>query len=199
MKKIETLIRRSNLSVMIDNLKKLNCMIIDVQNLEYIEQPPNKRKNGKNIKNSSIPISKLELIVSEKYFKRICQEIVRCSGLSPDAQKRALFVTTVEIFDRQNAPQERKGLENVLFTSRDGKKQTIKKPISKRSRMVPLQNITVSRTSEIYEKYKEKLQSEYKIETFSGFVNYCIRYNIVTLEQQLKYHKNITINNQILK
>jgi nitrogen regulatory protein P-II 1 len=195
MKKIETLIKRSNRSSVMNKLKKIDCIIMDIQNLDDTEQTPKIQQNGKkNLKNHHIPLSKLEVVVSEKYFKKICQIIIKYSGLSIEIQRKGMFVTNVEIFGKQgNLKQE--NISNVL--SKD-KRQFAGKPLSKRNRMVSLQQITALTTSEIYEKYKGKLKSEYKIKSFSGFIDYCINGHLTTIEQQIKCN-HMTIENQIRK
>lgn len=60
------------------------------------------------------------------------------------------------------------------------------KHLSKRSRTVPLQKLTLQKLQEIYDKNKNTLQDEYRVKSFSDFVNYCIMKSLPTMEKQLK-------------
>jgi nitrogen regulatory protein P-II 1 len=64
--------------------------------------------------------------------------------------------------------------------------KTESKPLPKRSRFVPLQKFTLHKLQVIYEKNKETLRSDYRIKSFSDFVNYCIMKSLPSLEKQLK-------------
>jgi len=58
--------------------------------------------------------------------------------------------------------------------------------LPKRSRFVPLQKFTLQKLQLTYEENKEKLRNDYRIKSFSDFVNYCIMKSLPTLEKQLK-------------
>ena len=69
------------------------------------------------------------------------------------------------------------------------------KPLPKRSRFVPLQKFTLHKLQIIYEENKETLRNDYRIKSFSDFVNYCIMNSLPTLEKQLKNPTVIYENN----
>ncbi|MDH3501493.1 MAG: hypothetical protein OEL69_03175 [Nitrosopumilus sp.] len=196
MKKIEALMKRSNRSSIINQLKKINYVIIDVQNLtgdcEKILNVQTYEKQYPN--NNSISLSKLEIAVSDKNLKKASQIITKHSGLSDHAKRKSMFVTTVEmprIKDISVIKDD--GSYNINADPRDEKKQLIKTPFIKRNRMVSLQQLTVSKTSQFYEKHKKILQSEYGINSYSDFINYCIQKYLVTNELQIKCDSNLTV------
>jgi len=69
------------------------------------------------------------------------------------------------------------------------------KQLPKRSRFVPLQKFTLNKLQVIYEENKETLHDDYRIKSFSDFVNYCIMKSLPTLEKQLKNPTIIYENN----
>ena len=69
------------------------------------------------------------------------------------------------------------------------------KPKIKRSRLVPLQKFTLIKLEKIYDENEEKLQSEYRIKSFSDFVNHCIMGYLPTIEKQLKHETIVYGNN----
>ncbi len=69
------------------------------------------------------------------------------------------------------------------------------RPLPKRSRFVSLQKFTLHKLQVIYEENKETLRSDYRIKSFSDFVNYCIMKSLPTLEKQLKNPTIIYENN----
>ena len=69
------------------------------------------------------------------------------------------------------------------------------KPITKRSRLIPLQKFTLIKLEKIYENNKEKLQTDYRIKSFSDFVNHCIMGYLPTIEKQLKHTTVVYGNN----
>jgi nitrogen regulatory protein P-II 1 len=60
------------------------------------------------------------------------------------------------------------------------------KPLSKRSRSVPLQKLTLQKLQVTYDQNKETLRDDYRVKSFSDFVNYCIMKSLPTMEKQLK-------------
>ena len=69
------------------------------------------------------------------------------------------------------------------------------KQLPKRSRFVPLQKFTLHKLQVIYEENRETLRTDYRIKSFSDFVNYCIMKSLPTLEKQLKNPTIIYENN----
>ena len=58
--------------------------------------------------------------------------------------------------------------------------------VTKRNRLVPLQKRTLYKLEQYYDKHSEVLASDYRIRSFSDFVNYCIMKYLPTLDKQLK-------------
>ena len=69
------------------------------------------------------------------------------------------------------------------------------KQLPKRSRFVPLQKFTLNKLQITYEENKETLRDDYRIKSFSDFVNYCIMKSLPTIEKQLKNPTIIYENN----
>jgi nitrogen regulatory protein P-II 1 len=57
---------------------------------------------------------------------------------------------------------------------------------TKRNRLVPLQKRTLYKLEQYYDEHSEILESDYRIRSFSDFVNYCILKYLPTLDKQLK-------------
>ena len=75
------------------------------------------------------------------------------------------------------------------------KEKSESKPLTKRSRFVPLQKFTLHKLQVTYEENKETIRNDYRMKSFSDFVNYCIVKSIPTLEKQLKNPTIIYENN----
>ena len=58
--------------------------------------------------------------------------------------------------------------------------------ITKRNRLIPLQKRTLYNLEQYYDKHHDVLESDYRIRSFSDFVNYCIMKYLPTLDKQLK-------------
>jgi nitrogen regulatory protein P-II 1 len=69
------------------------------------------------------------------------------------------------------------------------------KPLPKRSRFVPLQKFTLQKLQVLYGEHQETLRSDYRIKSFSDFVNYCIMKYVPALEKQLKNPTIVYENN----
>jgi len=57
---------------------------------------------------------------------------------------------------------------------------------TKRNRLVPLQKRTLYKLEQYYDENREILESDYRIRSFTDFVNYCILKYLPTLDKQLK-------------
>ena len=77
----------------------------------------------------------------------------------------------------------------------DTKRKSETKQLPKRSRFVPLQKFTLNKLQLTYEENKETLRDDYRIKSFSDFVNYCIMKSLPTIEKQLKNPTIIYENN----
>ena len=71
----------------------------------------------------------------------------------------------------------------------------ITKPKINRSRLVPLQKHTLYKIHHIYEENKDKLRDDYRIKSFSDFVNHCILGYLPIIEKNLKHPTIVYENN----
>jgi nitrogen regulatory protein P-II 1 len=135
----------------------------------------------------AIPLSKIELVVSEKDARQVINLISKKSGFSANQGGKIFISEMEEVVDMNtlNAQQDLES-EEIIFSP---------KPIIKRSRLVPLQKFTLIKLVKIYENNKEKLQTDYRIKSFSDFVNHCIMGYLPTIEKQLKHTTIIYGNN----
>jgi nitrogen regulatory protein P-II 1 len=179
MKKIEAIIKRSTYPAIINELNSMGYSIIDKRNLEdtrIMDKQITIKAGSTNVK--TIPLSKIELVVSEKDAREAINLISKKSGFST-SQGGKIFISEMEEvidMDTLNAQQDLEP-EDAIFRS---------KPSKKRSRLVPLQKFTLVKLEKIYEINKEKLQSDYRIKSFSDFVNHCIIGYLPTMENQLR-------------
>jgi len=188
MKKIEAIIKRSNYPVIVSELNKMGYSIIERRNLEdskIFEKHSSSKISSNIIK--IIPLSKIELVVSEKDARNVINLISKQSGFSGNTAGKIFISEMEEIVDlgTLNAQQDLES-DEIYFSP----KSTIK-----RSRLVPLQKFTRIKLEKIYEINQEKLQINFRIKSFSDFVNYCIMGYLPTMEQQLKQSSILYENN----
>ena len=187
MKKIEAIIKRSTYPDIISELSSMGYSIMDRRNLEdnkiFDKQSPSK-VGSTGIK--SIPLSKIELVVSEKDARQVINLISKKSEFSANQGGKIFISEMEEVVDMKtlDAQQDLESEETI----------SPPKPIIKRSRLVPLQKFTLIKLEKIYENNKEKLQMDYRIKSFSDFVNHCIMGYLSTVEKQLK-HPTIVYEN----
>jgi len=188
-KKIEAVIKRKNFPILKTHLNTVGTYIIDKRNLDdshIYDKSKGSRVGATGLK--SIPLAKIETVVSDKNARRIVEMISQNSGLSSDHGGKIFVSEMEEVVDMDtiNGQQD-------LEISVEGKPES--KPLPKRSRFVPLQKFTLRKLQVIYEENKVTLQGDYRIKSFSDFVNYCIMKSLPTMEKQLKnpiiiYEKN---------
>ncbi len=188
MKKIEAIIRRSTYPIIIGELSSMGYSIIDKRNLEdskIFDKQLVSKVGSTGIK--TIPLSKIELVVSEKDARQVINLISKKSGFSANQGGKIFISEMEEVVDMNtlNAQQDLES-EEILFSP---------KPTTKRSRLVPLQKFTLIKLEKIYENNKEKLQTDYRIKSFSDFVNHCIMGYLPTVEKQLKHTTIVYGNN----
>ena len=188
MKKIEAIIRRSTYPIIIGELSNMGYSIIDKRNLEdskIFDKQLVSKVGSTGIK--TIPLSKIELVVSEKDARQVINLISKKSGFSANQGGKIFISEMEEVVDMNtlNAQQDLES-EEILFSP---------KPTTKRSRLVPLQKFTLIKLEKIYENNKEKLQTDYRIKSFSDFVNHCIMGYLPTVEKQLKHTTVVYGNN----
>jgi len=189
MKKIEAVIKRKHFPTIKTNLTVLGTYIIDKRNLEdsqIYDESQGSRVGSTGLK--SVPLAKIEMVVSDKDARKVVEMISKNSGLSSHHGGK-IFVSEMEEVVDMETLDGNQDLEVSL------EKKIESKPIPKRSRFVPLQKFTLHKLQVIYEKNSEVLRNDYRIKSFSDFVNYCIMKSLPTLAKQLKnptiiYEKN---------
>ena len=189
MKKIEAVIKRKNFPAIKTQLNKVGTYIIDKRNLDdgnIYDESKGSRAGSTGLK--SIPLAKIEMVVSDKDARQAVELVSENSGLT-SAHGGKIFVSEMEeVVDMGTLD----GNQDLEINS--GEKPE-SKPLPKRSRFVPLQKFTLHKLQVIYEENKETLKSDYRIKSFSDFVNYCILKSIPTLEKQLKNPTIVYENN----
>lgn len=188
MKKIEAIIKRSNYPLIVSELNKMGYSIIERRNLEdskFLEKQSSS-KIGSDI-TKIIPLSKIELVVSEKDARKVINLISKQSGFSGSNTGKIFISEMEEVVDlgTLNAQQDLES-EEIYFSP---------KSLVKRSRLVPLQKFTLIKLEKIYECNQEKLQMNFRIKSFSDFVNHCIVGYLPTMEKQLKHSSIVYENN----
>lgn len=188
MKKIEAIIKRSNYPLIVSELNKMGYSIIERRNLEdskFLEKQSSS-KIGSDI-TKIIPLSKIELVVSEKDARKVINLISKQSGFSGSNTGKIFISEMEEVVDlgTLNAQQDLES-EETYFSP---------KSLVKRSRLVPLQKFTLIKLEKIYEGNQEKLQMNFRIKSFSDFVNHCIVGYLPTMEKQLKHSSIVYENN----
>jgi len=189
MKKIEAVIKRRNFITIKTNLNAVGTYIIDKRNLEdsqIYDESRGPRIGSIGIK--SVPLAKLEMVVSDKDARKVVEMISKNSGLSANHGGK-IFVSEMEEVVDMNTLDGKQDLE----ISQEEKLEVTQLP--KRSRFVPLQKFTLQKLQLTYEENKETLRSDYRIKSFSDFVNYCIMKSLPTLEKQLKNPTIVYENN----
>jgi len=188
-KKIEAIIKRKNFPIIKTNLNTVGTYIIDKRNLDdsnIYDELQGSSSGSINLK--SIPLAKIEMVVLDKDARSVVEMISRNSGLS-SLHGGKLFVSEMEEVVDMDTLDGQKDLEIP------SKEKFESKSLPKRSRFVPLQKFTLHKLQITYEENKETLRNDYRIKSFSDFVNYCIMKSIPTLEKQLKNPTIIYENN----
>ncbi len=189
MKKIEAVIKRRTFTTIKTNLNAIGTYIIDKRNLEdshIYDESKGSRVGSNGIK--SVPLAKLEMVVSDKDARKVVEMISKNSGLTVNHGGK-IFVSEMEEVVDMNTLDGQQDLE----VSQEQKLETSQLP--KRSRFVPLQKYTLQKLQLTYEEHKETLRTDYRIKSFSDFVNYCIMKSLPTLEKQLKNPTVVYENN----
>jgi nitrogen regulatory protein P-II 1 len=188
-KKIEAVIKRRNFTVIKTNLSAVGTYIIDKRNLEdsnIYDESKGSRIGSTGIK--SVPLAKLEMVVSNKDARKVVEMISKNSGLSANHGGKIFVSEMEEVVDMNTL-----GGQQDLGISSEEKLEVTQLP--KRSRFVPLQKFTLQKLQLTYEENKESLRNDYRIKSFSDFVNYCIMKSLPTLEKQLKNPTVVYENN----
>ena len=189
MKKIEAVIKRKNFSFIKTSLNAIGTYIVDKRNLEdsqIYDEVKGSRVGSTGLK--SVPLAKIEMVVSDKDARKVVEMISQNSGLLSNHGGK-IFVSEMEEVVDMNTLDGKQDLES------NQEKRLESRQLPKRSRFVPLQKFTLHKLQVIYEENKESLRDDYRIKSFSDFVNYCIMKSLPTLEKQLKNPTIIYENN----
>jgi nitrogen regulatory protein P-II 1 len=188
-KKIEAIVKRKNFPMIKNTLNTVGTYIIDKRNLDdsnIYDESQGSRVGSTSLK--SVPLAKIEMVVSDKDARMVVEMISKNSGLS-SIHGGKLFVSEMEEVVDMDTLDGRQDLEI------SSKEKPESKLLPKRSRFVSLQKFTLHKLQVTYEENKETLRNDYRIKSFSDFVNYCILKSIPTLEKQLKNPTIIYENN----
>ena len=181
MKKIEAIIKRSSYTSIATQLHSMGYTIIDRRNLEdnQIFDSQKGSKVGGTLGLEIIPLSKIELVVTEKDARKVIDLISKKSGVT-SSKIGKIFVSEMEEvveIDTLEGTQDLE-LDEIIIPP---------KPKIKRSRLVPLQKYTLLGLQTVYDENHETLASDYRIKSFSDFVNHCIMGYLPSFEKQLKH------------
>lgn len=180
MKKIEAVIKRKNFPTIKTDLSALGTYIVDKRNLDdsqIYDESQGSRVGSTGLK--SIPLAKIEMVVSDKDARKVVEMISKNSGLSSNHGGKIFVSEMEEVVDMETLDGQQ-DLE-ISFEEKIKSKQ-----LPKRSRFVPLQKFTLNKLQVVYEENKETLRDDYRIKSFSDFVNNCIMKSLPTIEKQLK-------------
>ena len=194
MKKIEAVIKRKTFPSIRSNLNVVGTYIIDKRNLDdsqIYDKSKGSRAGSNGLK--SIPLAKIEMVVSDKDARKVVEIISKNSGLSASHGGKIFVSEMEEVVDMETLGSNQ-DLETDPETEPEERFES-KPLLPKRSRFVPLQKFTLHKLQIIYEENKDTLTSDYRIKSFSDFVNYCIMKSLPTLEKQLKNPTIIYENN----
>ena len=189
MKKIEAIIRRSSYTIIAGKLNTLGYTIIDKRNLEdsQILDTQEGSQAGGSFRVNTIPLSKIELVVTEKDARKVIDLISKNSGFT-SSKIGKIFVSEMEEVLEIDTLESTQDLELDEIN-------VPQKPKIKRSRLVPLQKYTLLRLQAVYDENHETLASDHRIKSFSDFVNHCIMGYLPSFEKQLKHPTVVYGNN----
>ena len=190
MKKIEAIIKRRNFPIIKTHLNVVGTYIIDKRNLDdshvYDKLEGSQGVGFTDLK--SIPLAKIEVVVSDKDARKVVEMISKNSGLSSSHEGKIFVSEMEEVVDMETLD----GQQDLEIRTEE---KLESKQFPKRGRFIPLQKFTLHKLQVIYEENKETLRSDYRIKSFSDFVNYCVMKSLSILEKQLKNPTIIYRNN----
>ena len=193
MKKIEAIIKRKNFPIIKTNLNAVGTYIIDKRNLDdsnIYDESQGSRVGSTGLK--SIPLAKIEMVVLDKDARKVVELISKNSGLSSNHGGKIFVSEMEEVVDMETLDGQQ---DLEISLDKKSELKPLPKPLPKRSRFVPLQKFTLHKLQVTYEENKESLRNDYRIKSFSDFVNYCIMKSIPILEKQLKNPTIVYENN----
>ncbi|MDC0329281.1 transcriptional regulator [Nitrosopumilus sp.] len=181
MKKIEAIINRKNYPTIREKLDALGIDIIDKRNLEdsrFVSQSKGSRVGGSVVR--STMLAKIELAMPDKVAREVVDIISSNSGLPKSIPSKIFVFEMQETIDLNTLKGESE------TESEDEEAPVAPRFVTKRNRLVPLQKRTLYKLEQYYDKHSDVLESDYRIRSFSDFVNYCIMKYLPTLDKQLK-------------
>ncbi len=184
MKKIEAVINRKNYPTIREKLDTLGIDIIDKRNLEdskFVSQSKGSRVGGSALR--STMLAKIELAMPDKQARVVVDIISKNSGLPKSAPSKIFVFEMQESIELSSLQGESETESN---TDPGEEFSVAPKFVTKRNRLVPLQKRTLYKLEQYYDKHSDVLESDYRIRSFSDFVNYCIMKYLPTLDKQLK-------------
>ena len=183
MKKIEAIINRKNYPTIREKLDALGIDIIDKRNLEdsrFVSQSKGSRVGGSAVR--STMLAKIELAMSDKVAREVVDIISANSGLPKTIPSKIFVFEMQETIDVNTL----KGESEIESQEEEEEVPVTPRFVTKRNRLVPLQKRTLYKLEQYYDKHSDVLESDYRIRSFSDFVNYCIMKYLPTLDKQLK-------------
>jgi nitrogen regulatory protein P-II 1 len=181
LKKIEAIINRKNYPTIREKLDALGIDIIDKRNLEdsrFVSQSKGSRVGGSVVR--STMLAKIELAMPDKVAREVVDIISSNSGLPKSIPSKIFVFEMQETIDLNTLKGESE------TESEDEEAPVAPRFVTKRNRLVPLQKRTLYKLEQYYDKHSDVLESDYRIRSFSDFVNYCIMKYLPTLDKQLK-------------
>jgi len=200
MKKIEAIVKTEVLPDLRLELEKFEIYGISTHNISSMSITS---RNGAVGRGGGVGefLTKIELIVSDRDAKKVIEAISNASG-GKGKEHAKIFISSLEeivdvshmqsIKDLENPKEEEYG-NDTYFERREGLTLELQESDDsnteeqgKRSRLVPLQKYTLMRVLKFYNANKDILKSEYRIKSFSDFVNFCILGYLPIIESELK-------------
>ncbi len=200
MKKIEAIVKTEILPDLRLELEKFEIYGISTHNISSMSITS---RNGAVGRGGGVGefLTKIELIVSDRDAKKVIEAISNASG-GKGKEHTKIFISSLEeivdvshmqsIKDLENPREEEYG-NDTYFERREGltlefqeSDDSNTEEQGKRSRLVPLQKYTLMRVLKFYNANKDTLKSEYRIKSFSDFVNFCILGYLPIIESELK-------------
>jgi nitrogen regulatory protein P-II 1 len=183
LKKIEAIINRKNYPTIREKLDALGIDIIDKRNLEdsrFVSQSKGSRVGGSVVR--STMLAKIELAMPDKVAREVIDIISNNSGLPKSIPSKIFVFEMQETIDVNTL----KGESETESEAQTEEASIAPRFVTKRNRLVPLQKRTLYKLEQYYDKHSAVLESDYRIRSFSDFVNYCIMKYLPTLDKQFK-------------
>ncbi len=210
MKRIEAIVRTEIVPDLKIQLERFEIYGLSMHN---ITSPHITSRNGAVGRGGGLGefLTKVELIVSDRDAKRVIDTISTSSGKHKEHTK--IFVSSLEEIVDVSHMHVIRDLEDVRddishkhdgssITNVDGEQGNDEGDSStdlhmdinsseyeeqgKKSRLVPLQKYTLMRVLKFYNANKDTLRPEYRIKSFSDFVNFCILGYLPIIEGEIR-------------